>query len=284
MAWFQVSFFSECLSRSVPLNVLIPSDDFGPAVTAGQWNDFRTVYLLHGYAGSCADWLLNGQLNELSRQYNLAIVMPSGNNGFYVDQPNSGIRGSAFIGRELVEFTRKVFPLSDRREETVIAGSSMGGYGAIYNAFKFSETFGHAIALSAPIGLGRVLDPSGGPGEAGLNPGYFEALHGDLSVIRQTDRNLELLAGTLLKSNRCLPDLYIACGVNDIRIRENRLFADYLKSIGFPCFYEEGPGTHDWGFWNTYLRYGLSHVFPDSPTVLPNPFWVGSEAFGEGAV
>jgi hypothetical protein len=49
----------------------------------------------------------------------------------------------------------------------------------------------------------------------GLHRDYFEALHGDLTHIYETDRNLELLADTLLASGRILPDLYVACGVND---------------------------------------------------------------------
>lgn len=283
MAWFQVNFFSECLSRSVPLNVLIPADTLGPPMEAPA-ERYRTLYLLHGYLGNYTDWLLKGNVQELSEQYNLAIVMPSGNNGFYVDQPRSGIRGSEFIGRELVEFTRKIFPLSDRREDTMIAGLSMGGYGAIYNAFKHSDIFGHAIALSAPIGLERALDASKEPVEMGLTRGYFETLHGDLTKIMETDRNLELFAKNLLESGRTLPDLYVACGYNDMLVSENRQFCRYLKAIGFPYFYEEGPGTHEWPFWSSFLRRGLNHAIHERLMVPPNPFWVENDAVSEGGI
>ena len=124
MAWFQVSFFSECLSRSVQLNVLVPSDLIGPPDMIVKPEKYRTLYLLHGYFGNCTDWLLGARVDELSQQFNLVIVMMSGNNGYYVDQPKSGIRGSEFIGRELVDFTRKIFPLSDKREDTIIGGLS----------------------------------------------------------------------------------------------------------------------------------------------------------------
>ncbi len=284
MAWFQVSFFSECLQRSVPLHVLVPADLIGPPELLVRTEKFRTLYLLHGYFGNCSDWLLGGRVQELSQQFSLAVVMMSGDNGFYVDPPRSGIRGSQFIGRELVDFTRKLFPLSDRREDTILGGLSMGGYGALYNAMKHSEVFGHAIALSAPIGLERILDPDSEPPEMGLHPGYFEALHGDLTTITETDRNLELLARTLLKSGRALPDLYVACGYNDRLAEDSRKFCAALKAIGFPYVYEEGPGTHEWPFWNEYLYRGLCRAIPDGPVILPNPFWVDYEPIREGDI
>jgi hypothetical protein len=110
MAWFQMSFFSECLSRSVPVNVLLPADMFGPPDLIARPEKYKTLYLLHGYFGNHSDWLLNARVQEMSVQFNLAIVMMSGSNGFYVDQPKSGIRGSEFIGRELVMFTRNNLP------------------------------------------------------------------------------------------------------------------------------------------------------------------------------
>lgn len=278
MAWFQVSFLSECLARSVSLNVLIPADTLGLPAQPGTRKKYRTLYLLHGYFGNYSDWLLKGQIQELSEQFDLAIVTMSGTNGFYVDQPKSGIRGSEFIGRELVEFTRRMFPLSDKREDTLIGGLSMGGYGTLYNAFRYSEVFGHAIALSTPIGLERMFGQSAEPPEMGLHSGYYEALHGDLKKVKLTDRNLELFATDLLDSGRELPDLYLACGYNDMLVYENRSFCEYLKSLGFPYFYEEGPGSHEWAFWRDYLRYGLTHAIPEGPIIVPNPFWIEKDA------
>jgi putative tributyrin esterase len=273
MAWFQVSFFSECQQRTVPLNVLVPADLVGPEPNI-QEKPFRTLYLLHGYLGNYTDWLLNTELAQVSQEFNLAIVMPSGNNGFYVDQPRSGIRGSEFIWRELVEFTRKVFPLSDEREDTLLAGLSMGGWGAIYNALKHGDVFGHAVALSAPVGVDRFNDPSSEPPEMGLTAGYFMTLFGDLDKINDTDADFEHLAKRVLDEGLTLPDLYIACGYNDRLVHDNRRLIGYFKAIGLPHVYEEGPGTHEWPFWNAYLRRGLEHALPDKPVLMPNPFWI----------
>lgn len=76
------------------------------------------------------------------------MVMPSGDNAFYVDQPKGHNNYGEYIGQELVRLTRKMFPLSRKREDTFIGGLSMGGYGALRNGLKYSDTFGAVIALS----------------------------------------------------------------------------------------------------------------------------------------
>ena len=48
------------------------------------------------------------------------MVMPSGDNSFYVDRPDANNNYGEFIGKELVEITRRMFPLSDKREDTFI--------------------------------------------------------------------------------------------------------------------------------------------------------------------
>ena len=46
-----------------------------------------------------------------------------------------------------------MFPLSEEREDTFIAGLSMGGFGALCNGIVYSETFSHVAGLSAAIHL-----------------------------------------------------------------------------------------------------------------------------------
>ena len=55
--------------------------------------------------------------------------MPSGDNSFYIDQLLPNQEYGKFIGQELVEITRRAFPLAHKREETILAGLSMGGFG-----------------------------------------------------------------------------------------------------------------------------------------------------------
>lgn len=79
----------------------------------------------------------------------IAVIMPAGENHFYLNQPGAGFDYQNFIGSELVELTREMFPLSKHREDTYIGGLSMGGFGALNNGLKNPETFGGIIALSS---------------------------------------------------------------------------------------------------------------------------------------
>ena len=286
MALFETSFFSACYQRLVRMNVLLPVDLMLPPGTPVDRGPYKTLYLLHGYRGNCDDWLQNSQIREISELFGLAVVMPSGYNGFYVDQPRSGIRGSEFIGHELVDFTRKMFPLSPKREDTIIAGLSMGGWGALYNSLKHGDVFGHSIAMSIPVNPVRYESEHE---PADLRPewhsGYFEALHGDLTKIHETDRNLALHAKMILDAGAPVTDLYMACGYNDSLVPENRELHEQLLSVGFPHVYEEGSGTHEWLFWDEFLRRGLAHVRGYMPEPLPHPFWVEKTDYAiEGGV
>ena len=256
------------------MNVLIPMDAPLPPGVEREIKPYKTLYLLHGYRGNCDDWLLNSTIADLAVQFDIAVVMPDGVNGFYVDQPKSGIQGSEFIGRELIEITRKTFPLSPKREDTIIAGLSMGGYGTLYNSLKHGDVFGHAIALSTPVRVIRY-ESEHEPKDIGFEQisGYFEALHGDLAKVNETDRNIALHAKQALDSDNPVTNLYIACGYNDSLVPENRELHEHLRDIGFPHIYEEGQGTHEWPFWNEYLRRGLVSVLGE-PEILPHPFWV----------
>jgi len=274
MALFRTSFYSDCHQRMVRVNVLIPSDTRLPPGGKRDWGPYRTLYLLHGYTGNCESWLTRSLIRQMSEQFNIAVVMPDGINGFYVDQPHSAIQGSCYIAQELVTFTRRTFPLSGKREDTLIAGFSMGAYGSIYNSLKYGDVFGHTIALSPPVKVLRYESEHEPKDiEFKQTSEYFETLHGDITKVYETDRNLAFHAKQILDSGKPLTNLYLACGYNDSLVPENRELHEQLRAMGFPHVYEEGPGTHDWPFFNGFLYRGLVRLLgkPELPT---HPFWV----------
>ena len=150
MALIQMSFLSTALKRTVPVTVVLPVDN---TAFLRETPRFPTLYLLHGLLGSHTDWVCNTRIQKWAEERGLAVVMPSGDNSFYIDQllPNQDY--GEFIGRELVEMTRRAFPLSHDREETFLAGLSMGGFGAMRNGLKYADTFSQIVSLSPALHL-----------------------------------------------------------------------------------------------------------------------------------
>lgn len=198
---------------------------------------------------------MNGTcIQRWAEEKDLAVVMPSGDNMFYVDQPQAHNFYGEFIGRELVEITRRMFPLSRCREDTYIAGLSMGGYGALRNGLKYHETFGRIAALSGVNMIDR-LDAFTDDAEFFLNSRkYIEHAFGELSRMKGSDKDLEFLAEQAASDDAGKAPVYLACGTEDSLLDANRRLHDTLAALGYSVTYEEGSGGHDWDFWNRYIK------------------------------
>ena len=249
MALIQMNYVSAALQRAVPVQVILPVDKFGFDGKLPPKKKFKTLYLLHGYLGNCTDWVSGTRIQRWAEERDLCVVMPSGDNAFYVDRPATGNCYGEFIGRELVEVTRRMFPLSSKREDTFIGGLSMGGFGAMRNGLKYHDTFGAIISFSGVLELFR----NWGEAPGNLDFSFQEGLFGDYDSAAESDKNPIWLAKKLA-GKKNLPDIYIACGVDDMLLSQSRNFRDLLVENGYRVTYEEGPGAHEWDFWDTYIK------------------------------
>ena len=273
MAIIRAAFLSDCLKRKIYFNAILPIDPMIPEMFRGP---MKTAYLLHGYSGSCDDWFTRHALGKLSQSCNLAIILPNSENHFYVDDMRREDLYGEFIGRELVEFTRKVFPLSDAREDTIIGGISMGGYGSLRNGMKYNDVFGHIVAISPAIIFNEFESDEFQPTIQGTTPEYYEAIFGDLSTVTRRDVDVFWLSRKMKEEGAGFPDIYMACGTNDKLVFETRRFHGHLTELGVPHIYEEGPGTHDEVFFDSHLMAGFARIDLDRAPELPNPLWVDS--------
>ena len=254
MATFTFTMYSHAMHRHTDVTAIIPAEKPAfPGVPFDPDKPFKSIYLLHGYSGSHADWLRGSKIQQLAQQFRIAVFCPDGENSFYVDEPSRDANYATFICDELIEFTRRIFPLSKEREDTAIGGFSMGGYGALRNGFKYNEVFGSIIALSSALitdGISKMPDdlppaPAGGQGGGmGMSPSYF--VHS------------KALASKLMEDpNAIRPRVYMACGSEDFLIENNRSLHEHLEKIGYPHYYTEGHGTHAWEYWDPHIEEGL---------------------------
>lgn len=255
MAFLQANFFSKALKRLVNFNALVPIDTFEiPGQEKIDRGPMKSIYLLHGYSGNHMDWVCGSKIQELSLIHNVAVFMPSGENNFYIDDVDKGALYAEYVGNELVEFTRKMFPISDKREDTFIGGLSMGGYGAIRNGLKYSHNFSRIIALSSALITHNIAGISVDFKDPIADYKYYRSVFGDLNELLGSDKDPEALVINLKKENATVPQIFMACGTEDFLLKENRNYHDFLTSEDIEHTYEEGPGVHDWNFWNEYIE------------------------------
>ncbi len=255
MALIQVNFISKSLMRTVPMNVILPVDKLTfPGMPVREDKPYKTLYLLHGVFGNYTDWISGTNIQRWAEERDLVVVMPSGDNMFYVDQPKANNYYGEFIGKELVEITRKMFPLSHKKEDTFVAGLSMGGFGAIRNGLKYNDTFGCIAGLSSALVLEGVDQRTNEVPFFLESRSYAESCFGDLSKLTESDMNPKWLVKKLLDEKADIPKIYMACGTSDSLFNANKEFYNYLTNLGITATFVEGSGAHEWDFWNTYIK------------------------------
>lgn len=260
MAVIKTHYFSSNLMRSVEFNLILPND-LNTEMIMGNKNydrEMKTLYLLHGFSGNCNDWLYGSLAQELAVKYNLAIVMPSGENSFYLDGKGIGRAYGEFVGRELVDYTRKTFGLSDKKENTFIAGLSMGGFGAIRNGLKYNNTFGKIVGLSSALIVNEIKNQKEGFKNEVADYDYYVSTFGDLSKLEESENNPEYLIKKIKSENGSIPSIFMACGTEDFLLEENREFNEFLLKEDVEVNYKESQGTHDWKFWNEYFEKAIN--------------------------
>lgn len=273
MALINVDYFSSSLMRTTTFEVILPFDSQGDAMATDSalrrdpaaWDSqpyppqrppFKTLFLLHGMSGNHADWISESRIRRWAEDRNLAVVMPSGYNAFYLDHPSSHNYYGRFVGQELVSVARSMFPLSTRREDTFIGGISMGGYGALRNGLKYCETFGSIVALSTAMiidSFDRIISDD----LFFLSRPFLEDTFGDLGKVVDSDKDPVRLAADLVYCDRPRPRVFVACGSQDPLVEANRSMAERMRGIGLDVTYREEQGNHDWDFWNQALPQAL---------------------------
>ena len=259
MATIKVNYFSNMLMRSVDFNLILPNDVF-PGMISGNTNynrKMKTLYLLHGFSGNCDDWLYGSFAQQLSIKYNIAIVMPSGENSFYLDGKGSGKKYGEFIGKELIDYTRKTFGLSDKKEDTFIAGLSMGGFGAIRNGLKYNDTFGKVVGLSSALIINEIKNKKEDFRNEVADFDYYTSTFGNLLELEESENNPEYLVKKIINENGEFPAIFMACGTEDFLLERNRQFYRFLLDENVEVMYVETPGEHNWDFWNLHFEESI---------------------------
>lgn len=257
MSLLHLTFPSQSLQFRTDVNVFIPDRlPEGRTLT-----DLPVIYLLHGLSGSREDWMLNTSLNRYVDQYKTVVVCPEGERGFYLDLPN-GPAWFTYITEELPTLLATYLRIGQKRHQTFIGGDSMGGYGAARIFALKPDRYAGMAAFSAPLSI----DMFGMTKEG--DPAFFaemtKALGQNPLTLYGTDmdpqRWLELIQERQAAQPGESSQLHFYCGTEDDFIHWNRLYAKQAKELDIEIRYSEGPGAHEFNYWDKSLENWLQAV------------------------
>lgn len=241
MAWLSADFESQALHMPVSVDILMPQGN----------GNFKTIYLLHGAGGDKSTWLLKTKIADYVEKMKVAVIMPSGNNSFYVNQRH-GKNYMDYISRELPEICGNWFSLSENRNDRMIAGMSMGGYGAFVNAFNHPDVFGYAASFSGTLDiLHRYDEPNG------LD---VKRVFGERSDLENSRKDLFYMAEQYGNDTEYL----IMCGEQDERLNMSERLYAHMKANGFMAEFEHSEGDHDFSYWDQCIKRAVEWFMKES--------------------
>ncbi len=253
MAFIRTDFFSDALGMCAQMNVILPEtlrDD--PAYGFGK--PYPVLYLLHGMGNDHTEWMRMTSIERYARDYRLAVIMPSTNLGWYTDM-YYGYDYFSFIAEELPEICNRFFPnISRAREDTFVAGLSMGGYGALKCALAKPARYSRAASLSGATDMALLQREA--PDEEGRD--YWESVFGPLEDFPGSGNDIHALAEKLAASGVEKPEIYMWCGEQDDLKMCSDSTAALLGSLGYKVDYTTGEGTHEWKYWDEQIEKVLA--------------------------
>lgn len=225
MAKIQCNVISYVLKRTVDLTVVLPTisipETFQDKGELHHEYPFKypVLYLLHGFGNNHAQWTGYSNVELFAEERKIAVVMFSGENKAYLSNESDDFE--KFIAEELPEFITNTFPISKQKEDTYIAGLSMGGFGALYNGLKRADLY-QAIGAFSP-------------------------------ALRMQGVAIDLF--DIVENLDAAQPIYLACGENDFLYEDNVKFAQKLKEKNFEHTWTLAPNyQHEWRFWNEYIE------------------------------
>ena len=245
MALLQINFNSTCLAMQTNITVIIPETS---GILKPDFNGkLKTLYLLHGLSNDNTIYTRYTNIERYACDKNLAVIMPSVDHSFYADM-KYGHKYYSYICEELPTFMRNIFPLSAKREDTFIAGHSMGGYGTFKIALMNPDKFAAAASMSGVLDINVFLQD--GIFE-GFNP---KSIYGDTKDLTGSENDLFHLLKNKVKAKTPLPKLFQICGTEDFLYQSNLNFKEFAQNLKIDLTYEEKSGDHDWGFWEESIK------------------------------
>lgn len=239
---------SKLVNTILPYNVILPVD-----YDASRTTRYPVLYLLHGLTGHYSDWIARTNVADYAAEYQMIVVMPEGNDGWYTDSATiTTDKYESYILQELIPAVQQRYRTIEARYGRSIAGLSMGGYGAIKFGLKSPATFVFAASMSGAFGVTRFTEQDGNPRwETSLRA--FGPIGSEARKANDLFGLIENLSASQIAS---LPYFYFDCGTEDSlrNFSANRQLSTLMFEKKILHEFRQLPGDHSWAFWDRQVQ------------------------------
>ena len=215
-------------------------------LAASDTTHYPVVYLLHGFGDDHTEWAKRADLKAAANRYGIIIVCPDGKTSWYFDSPvNPKLRYETYISSELVQWVDSHYRTRAHRMGRAITGLSMGGHGALWNAFRHPDVWGSCGSMSGGVDITKFPDRWDMHLALG-NYAQHKQSWAEHSVINLVP---SLQAG---KQNIIIDD-----GRQDFFYEVNMALHKALTQKGIAHQFSIRPGQHSWRYWRESLPQHL---------------------------
>lgn len=232
-----VMIYSAAMHQSRPCVVIRPDSE---ATTA---QPVPVVYLLHGYGGWYANWIIRvPQLKTYADLYQVLIVCPDGMNSWYIDSPiDSTSKFETYVAKEIPAYIDTHYATIRDRSARAITGLSMGGHGGLFLGFRHSNFFGACGSMSGGLDVRPFPKSWELPTKLGDTANW--SAYTVYAIIE--NKPADSLA------------IIIDCGTEDFFYKVNQQMHEKLMRLHIAHDYIQRPGQHNWDYWRNAIQYQL---------------------------
>jgi enterochelin esterase-like enzyme len=220
---------------------------------------YPVLYLLHGNGGNLYSWVNDGHIQQTADALiargdipPCVIVMPDAGTSWFVDRKEN--METAVIA-DLIPDVEKNWKVLSSRPGRLVAGLSMGGYGAMRFSLKYPELFAAAALLSPAI-----YNPEPPENSSARRVGVFGAPDYDAAVWKAY--NYPVLWDAYLAKKLPVP-MYINSGDDDDFFIEAEAtqFYSLLRRNKQPAELRIVNGAHVWQVWESTIGDAMKYIF-----------------------
>src|SRR4030095_9908364 len=263
------SLQSAALGRALKFAIILP-----PSYSQDTKRKYPVLYFLHGMNGNEGEFERRGvaaavsKLRDEGKIGEFIIVSPAGQNSFYLNAKN-GSRYEDAIIQDLIPYIEKTYRVIGTPATRSIQGISMGGWGALYLAFKHPEMFSTVTAHCAAL-VPELTHPQGGDRRSMFLTQLVGNIFGDppdeeyfraANPVFVVEQNLAAIKKSGIK-------IYFDCGEQDrLGFQEpNKAFDEKLTKLGLAHEFHMYPGGHGWEYMISVADHSYTFLWKNFKT------------------